>query len=45
MENKYCIIRCDRAGVFAGIVKERKMTTAAARSKNSRCIILWRNDV
>ena len=23
MENKYCIIRCDRAGVFAGIVKER----------------------
>lgn len=23
MENKYCIIRCDRAGVFAGIVKAR----------------------
>ena len=23
MENKYCIVRCDRAGVFAGIVKSR----------------------
>lgn len=24
MENKYCIIRGDRSGVFAGVVKERK---------------------
>ena len=23
MENQYCIIRCDRAGVFAGNLKER----------------------
>ena len=22
-ENRYCIIRCDRAGVFAGYIKER----------------------
>lgn len=24
MENKYCIIRGDRSGVFAGVVKEHK---------------------
>lgn len=23
MENRYCIVRCENAGVFAGIVKER----------------------
>lgn len=23
MKNQYCIIRCDRAGVFAGTLKER----------------------
>ncbi len=23
MENKYCIVRCNQAGVFTGIVKER----------------------
>lgn len=23
MKNQYCIIRCDRAGVFAGTIKER----------------------
>lgn len=34
MKNKYCIIRCDRAGVFAGIVKEhngREVTLTDAR--------------
>lgn len=34
MKNKYCIIRCDRAGVFAGIVREhngREVTLTDAR--------------
>ena len=37
MENKYVIVRCDRAGVFAGVLKERNGREVTL----TKCRRLW----